>query len=132
MYADKKAYYRKNPQPSRYRYINDRFLELNNPEILKELLAGGSFPIYFQPKFSFSDRKLAGAEALVRYIDKQQLLVAPPHFIPVLESSHLIYMLDFYVFHSVCNPVSYTHLDVYKRQGQSHYSKQTYDQNQCN
>ena len=103
MYADKKAYYRKNPQTSRYRYINDRFLELNNPEILKELLAGGSFPIYFQPKFSFSDRKLAGAEALVRYIDKQQLLVAPPHFIPVLESSHLIYMLDFYVFHSVCN-----------------------------
>ncbi|MCC2864343.1 sensor domain-containing phosphodiesterase [Anaerovorax odorimutans] len=103
MYADKKAYYRKNPQTSRYRYINDQFLELNNPQVLTKFLAEGQFPVYLQPKLSFSDRKLAGAEALVRYIDKHQVLVAPSQFIPVLESSHLIYMLDFYVFHSVCN-----------------------------
>ncbi|MCQ4638069.1 sensor domain-containing phosphodiesterase [Anaerovorax odorimutans] len=114
MYADKKAYYRKNPQTSRYRYINDHFLELSNPQTLYALLSDGAFPVYFQPKLSFADRHLAGAEALVRYVDKNGTMVSPAQFIPVLESARLIYMLDFYVFRYVCRT-----LQIWQNEGRT-------------
>ena len=34
-------------------------------------------------------------------------------------------MVDKYIAHGVCAPVSYTHLDVYKRQDYDRYSKNT-------
>lgn len=102
MYADKKDYYRKNPLTSRYRCINDRFLELCDSATLKERIIEGAFPIYLQPKISLSDGKLAGAEALVRYVDKDKTLTLPSLFLPVLENAHLIYLVDFYVFDFVC------------------------------
>ena len=56
--------------------------------------------------------RVKGAEALVRWIDPVRGLVPPNDFIPLFERNGFVVDLD---------PVSYTHLDVYKRQRQDHH-----------
>ena len=112
MYNDKKRFYQGHHATSRYRHSNDMLSFLTDPDILKESIRNHQFKVYLQPKINVSQETLCGAEALVRYQDKDGIIVSPDKFIPILENTYLISKIDFYVF----EPVSYTHLDVYKRQ----------------
>jgi len=58
---------------------------------LREALDKEQFELYYQPKLSLAGGKLTGAEALIRWNDPRTGLVAPGHFIPVLEETGLIY-----------------------------------------
>lgn len=51
------------------------------------------FHIYLQPQV-FADGRLAGAEALVRWIDKTGSVISPANFIPILEEKDLVHELD--------------------------------------
>lgn len=66
-------------------------------------LAKKKFQVWFQPKFSPKDKKLVGAEALVRWIRDDGTLMPPDEFIPILEHNNLIRSLDEYIFRNVCN-----------------------------
>ncbi|WP_374519772.1 sensor domain-containing phosphodiesterase [Undibacterium squillarum] len=65
-----------------------RHLELVNA--LRHALAGQQFALHYQPQISLTGRKLAGAEALLRWTHPVLGVVSPAEFIPVAEESGLI------------------------------------------
>lgn len=65
-------------------------------------LERGDFKVYLQPKVSLRTRKVAGAEALVRWYDPELGFVEPDVFIPVLERNGFITQLDRYMFERCC------------------------------
>lgn len=59
------------------------------------------FQIYLQPKISLATGEVVGAEALVRWITKEGIVLTPDQFIPLCESNGRIEELDYYVFERV-------------------------------
>ena len=57
---------------------------------LRQALENGEFVLHYQPKVSLNSGKVTGAEALIRWNDPRVGLVAPGHFIPLLEETGLI------------------------------------------
>lgn len=75
----------------------------------KPAIQNEDFVIYYQPKVRVSDRKICGAEALVRW-HEGDTLISPMNFIPTLEKDGSICELDFYVLEKVCQFIR-RHLD---------------------
>lgn len=73
-------------------------------EAFPEALAGGEFQAFYQPKVDTKSNTVVGAEALVRWI-KDDRIIPPDKFIPVLETDDSICKLDFYIFESVCRDI---------------------------
>lgn len=69
---------------------------------LKSEIQNGNFVMYLQPKIDIKTKSLIGAEALVRYIQKDKTVVSPGAFIPRLESERIIEELDFFILEEVC------------------------------
>ena len=66
---------------------------------LRTALDAGQFELHYQPQFSIARRILCGAEALLRWRDPEQGLVAPAVFLHVLESTGLIVDVGDWVLH---------------------------------
>lgn len=64
---------------------------------LREALLAGTLDVHFQPKFRLDERRLIGAEALVRWTDPELGVVSPGRFIPVAEESGAIIPLGRFV-----------------------------------
>lgn len=64
-------------------------------------IANREFVVYYQPKVEISEKKLIGAEALVRW-NRHGEIVNPIKFIPILEKEGKVCELDFYVLEEVC------------------------------
>ncbi len=78
-------------------------LEKELTDLMENALAHGEFQIYLQPKVVLQqDKKVAGAEALVRWISPSKGLIYPSLFIPVFEKNGFIRKLDLYMFDSTC------------------------------
>lgn len=60
------------------------------------------FKLYLQPKVSLRDDKLAGAEALVRWVQSDGTVIYPGAFIPLFEENGFCAELDMYMFEKVC------------------------------
>ncbi len=65
---------------------------------LYKALNENAIDVYYQPQFN-TDDKLIGAEALVRWTDKDLGIVHPNEFIPIAENTGLILELGSYVLH---------------------------------
>lgn len=57
---------------------------------------------YFQPQVDFQSGRMQGAELLVRWIDPEQGLIPPNHFIPLAESCGLIHRIGQLVLEQAC------------------------------
>jgi PAS domain S-box-containing protein len=57
---------------------------------LRTAIIEKQFELYLQPKFDARDRRLTGAEALLRWRHPERGLVSPAEFIPILEETGLI------------------------------------------
>jgi diguanylate cyclase (GGDEF)-like protein len=75
--------------------INDMYIALKNEEL----------KVYYQPKYILSDLKLAGAEALVRWMHPKKGLITPDKFIPILEKTGFITEMDEYVWEFTCKSI---------------------------
>ena len=64
-------------------------------------IANREFVVYYQPKVEISEKKLIGAEALVRW-NRHGEIVNPIKFIPTLEKEGKVCEIDFYVLEEVC------------------------------
>lgn len=64
-------------------------------------LGNGSFEVYYQPTYTI-DRRLHGAEALIRMHDAKMGTIYPDEFIPIAEQLGLIDELDEFVLREVC------------------------------
>lgn len=99
---DKKHYYRNSPIHRRYRHRLDDVLGLTAPGALKKMIEAGQFQVYLQPKYDVQNECVTGAEALIRHRLSSGCIVSPDQFIPILEQSHLIKKIDFWVFDQMC------------------------------
>lgn len=106
MYQDKKLFYRHKKQSARYRHRNDVFSIFSTPETLKKLISEERFFILFQPRFDAKTGEFCGSEALIRYFDEDNVIISPMDFLPEMEDSDMIHMIDFYVFRYVCKYIS--------------------------
>lgn len=69
-----------------------------------DALENHEFVVYYQPKVSVQEEVLCGCEALVRWI-KNDIIIPPMEFIPVLEDNGAVCELDFYVLEQVCKDI---------------------------
>ena len=58
-------------------------MEIENK--LKHAVFQKEFVMYFQPQFFVDSKKLRGAEALIRWYDKEEKFISPGVFIPIAE-----------------------------------------------
>lgn len=65
-------------------------------------IAEGRFKVYLQPKINLQTGLIEGAEALVRKIDEQGVIISPDNFIPDYEENGLINYIDIFVLKTVC------------------------------
>ncbi len=72
--------------------------------IFPEALEAGEFHAYYQPKVNIETGKVAGAEALCRWI-QGGTIIPPDEFIPVLEQNNEICRLDLYMLETVCRDI---------------------------
>ena len=72
-------------------------------EYMEVALLERQFQVYYQPKHDAGDKKLIGAEALVRWIHPKYGFMSPGQFIPIFERTGFITKVDAYVFEKVCH-----------------------------
>lgn len=77
-------------------------LEQEIVDSMEQALAQGQFEIYLQPKYAVSDRRMVGAEALVRWNHPEWGTQSPGMFIPLFERNGFITSLDQYVWDRAC------------------------------
>ena len=58
--------------------------------------------VYYQPKFDATTNRMKSAEALVRWIRDDGSVILPEQFLPSMEQTGAITMLDWYVVEEVC------------------------------
>ena len=59
--------------------------------------------VYYQPKFDATTNRMKSAEALVRWIREDGSVILPEQFIPMMEQTGAITMLDWYMLEEVCS-----------------------------
>lgn len=69
---------------------------------MRKALQEEDFIIYLQPKISLQQKKICGAEALIRWKTKQNEIIGPSEFIPIFEQNGFITELDYYVWEKTC------------------------------
>lgn len=82
----------------------ERNSELNG--LFDQSLANHDFHVYLQPKINTADKKIAGAEALVRWNHPGKGTIYPSDFIPLFEANGKICQLDLYIFEEICKTLT--------------------------
>jgi len=70
---------------------------------LRDAIDGEDLTLYYQPKFRLTDKKIVGAEALIRWNHPSRGMVMPNDFIPLAEKSGLIEPLTNWVLKTAMN-----------------------------
>lgn len=73
---------------------NRKFVEDNIDIAIKE----GQLQMYLQPKYSISQNRIIGAEALVRWYHPTRGMIYPMEFLPVIEEDGFITKVDYYIW----------------------------------
>lgn len=80
----------------------DLFRKVKIQKNLKEAIKNDLMEVYYQPKINLINEKLIGAEALLRWRDKELGTISPGEFIPIAEETGTIIELGRYVLEKVC------------------------------
>ena len=72
---------------------------------LKKAIADGCFYTYLQPKAMTDTKQICGAEALIRYCDRERGIISPARFLPPIEKAGLVRYIDLFVLESVCRSI---------------------------
>jgi diguanylate cyclase (GGDEF)-like protein/PAS domain S-box-containing protein len=106
-YADIALYEAKDAGRNTWRFyagdMNARIIDRRQLESdLRHAIKQGELCLHFQPRYQIEGRRMAGAEALVRWQHPQRGLLGPDIFIPVAEETGLILPLSNWVLHNAC------------------------------
>lgn len=80
---------------------------------LRNGLTENRFDVFYQPIWSTAEKKLIGAEALIRLKDENGIFISPEDFIPIAEKTGAILRIGEYVFESVCLALSQINIEEY-------------------
>ena len=80
---------------------------------LRNGLTENRFDVFYQPIWSTAEKKLIGAEALIRLKDETGHFISPEDFIPIAEKTGAILRIGEYVFESVCLALSQINVEEY-------------------
>jgi diguanylate cyclase (GGDEF)-like protein len=69
---------------------------------MKKALQNGEFSLYYQPQLNLIDKKIIGAEALIRWFHPEKGLIPPDKFIHIAEDSGLIVDINKFVVNRAC------------------------------
>jgi diguanylate cyclase (GGDEF)-like protein len=106
-HADSAMYFAKDRGRNNYQFYDDSMgtealrsllLESN----LRRALPEGALSVAYQPRIRVRDGTVCGAEALMRWNDRELGRIAASEFIPVAEESGLIVPLGSWIFETVC------------------------------
>lgn len=78
----------------------------NIGELIKNALRNKEIKVFYQPKHNAVNGKVAGAEALARWMTPDGEMISPGRFIPLLEELELISDLDWYMLEETCRFLS--------------------------
>lgn len=81
------------------------FREKHLEDMMEGALAEREFQMFLQPKFSVFNEEIAGAEALCRWVSKEEGMIYPNEFIPLFEKNGFIIRLDLWMFEEVCRTI---------------------------
>lgn len=90
-------------------YFNDQMAEnkkrkMHLQKLFPVAIKNEEFKVFYQPKVNVNTGELVGAEALCRWFHDDRI-VPPLDFIPLLEQSADICVLDFYMLDHVCRDI---------------------------
>ncbi|MBQ8613886.1 MAG: EAL domain-containing protein [Ruminiclostridium sp.] len=87
-------------------YENDMIGKLHKKQTIEEdmhkAVVNNEFVMFLQPKYSISNNKIIGAEALARWIHPEKGMISPADFIPVFEQNGFIIKLDRIIWEQAC------------------------------
>lgn len=95
----------------RYYSDDERQRLLREQEIENDMelaLGQRQFHIYVQPKYDVDSGRIAGGEALVRWMHPEKGLIMPGRFIALFERNGFIRKLDYYVWEECCRFIAET------------------------
>ncbi|MDD6400657.1 MAG: bifunctional diguanylate cyclase/phosphodiesterase [Lachnospiraceae bacterium] len=85
------------------KFRQDLLIQQQIVDNMEHALRNKEFQVYLQPKYDVKNNRVAGAEALVRWIHPELGFMNPGMFIPIFEKNGFIKNLDGYVFEQVCH-----------------------------
>ncbi|MCK5836111.1 MAG: EAL domain-containing protein [Desulfobacula sp.] len=105
--ADTAMYHAKKEGKNTYQFFMDSMnkaaLErFSMDRDIKKALQNNEFVLYYQPQLNLSDRKIVGAEALIRWHHPLRGMIPPDKFIPIAEESGIIIEINRWVFLTAC------------------------------
>lgn len=88
------------------KFVNRKNSKNSIEKSLNKALEKDEFEIYLQPKYNSESDSIVGAEALARWNNRNDGIVSPEVFIPILEKNKNIVKLDMYMFEEACKIIS--------------------------
>ena len=80
--------------------------EIEMENLIREAIKNDQFHLVYQPQISFKEKRLVGAEALIRWNHPTLGFISPAQFIPRAEKSGLIIQIGEWVLKEVCKKIS--------------------------
>jgi diguanylate cyclase (GGDEF)-like protein len=81
---------------------NKLFEEEEIENSMNDALKNNEFKVFLQPKYTVENETISGAEALVRWMNSDGVMLTPNSFIPIFEKNGFITELDYYMLNKVC------------------------------
>ncbi|OJF76841.1 MAG: hypothetical protein BKP49_04560 [Treponema sp. CETP13] len=73
-----------------------------NTQTVSLALENHEFHAFYQPKYNIHTGRICGAEALVRWINAENMIIRPDNFIPYCENTGLVIEIDRTIFEQAC------------------------------
>lgn len=102
---------------NRYHYYAEYMNKLTaerfeTEERLRHAVEGEELLVYFQPQVDVSAGKIAGAEALMRWMDPRRGMIPPNDFIPIAEETGLIISMGEWILRAACEQATRWSQDI--------------------